>query len=214
MQRKECKTFMAKENQRKVQAQKTKKLIYDQATRLIKENGFYNVSIEDITTAAGVSVGTFYYYFENKDDLVLLWADDLDQQYVDYYDNEIKKPQRRNALEILEGIITLSMEIYSDMGAEFATVSYSYIMRNPEANERYVGSFRVYRQIIRKLIHEAQEQGLIRNDMRLESIVQSFYKATRGGVMDWCINGGNEGIKSFTSDFIRCFIDGIKPQTI
>ena len=204
--------FMEKVNKRTIQAQKTKKLIFDQATRLIKEKGFYNVSIEDITSAVGVSVGTFYYYFQNKDDLVLLWADDLDQQYSDYYKKETSRKKRKNVLEILEGILDLSMAIYSGMGAEFATVSYSYIMRNSEANERFTGSFRVYRQIIRNLINEGREKGLIRDDMSVESMVQNFYKATRGGIMDWCVNGSNKNIKEFTRDFLRCFLDGIKPQ--
>ena len=204
---------MRKLNKRKLQAQETRQLIYNQATRLIREKGFYNVSIEDITSAADVSIGTFYYYFQNKDDLLLLWADNLDQHYSDYYEGEIEKPNRKNALEILEGMLNFSLEIYSDLGAEFATVSYSYIMRNKQANERYAGSYRVYRRIIRSLIHEAQEQGLIRKDMQLESIVQNFYKVARGGIMDWCINGGDKDIKEFSSDFIRCFIDGIKPQT-
>ena len=203
---------MAKANKRALQAQETKKLIYEHATRLIREKGFFNVVIEEITAAAGVSVGTFYYYFKNKDDLALMLADDLDRHYTNYYEKEISKPKRRNSLQILEGIINLSMEIYSGLGAEFATVAYSYIMRNPEANERYNGRLRVYRQIVRSLIREGQQNKLIRKDMDIESLVQNFYKATRGGIMDWCINGVNVDIKKYSRDFIRCFIDGLKPQ--
>ena len=208
---KEDSGLMARVTKRTLQAKETKKLIYEHATRLIREKGFNNVLVEDITTAAGVSVGAFYYYFKSKEDIVLMWADDLDDHYVEYYEREMEKKPRKNSLEILEGIINLSMKMYCELGRDFATISYSYIMRNTEANERYSSYFRVYRQIVRGLINEGQAVNHIRNDIPLENLVQNFYKATRGGIMDWCCSGGDEDIVEYTHYFLRCFIDGLRP---
>ena len=135
--------ILEKQSKRALQAEQTKRLLYQQATRLMKEKGFYNVSIEDIAKASGVSTGTFYYYFESKEDLMLIWADELDQHYVDYYNREMQRIPQRSVLEILQGIINLSLEIYCALGRDFAVVSYSYIMRSAKANERYSDSFRI-----------------------------------------------------------------------
>ena len=55
---------------RKTQSEENKKRIIRAASALIGERGFDNVSVSDITEAAGVSKGAFYIHFRSKEDLV------------------------------------------------------------------------------------------------------------------------------------------------
>lgn len=55
---------------RQARAAKTRKRIISAAKKLITENGFENVFIEDIAKEAGVSTGSFYTYFKKKEDIV------------------------------------------------------------------------------------------------------------------------------------------------
>lgn len=43
----------------------------DAALRIFAQNGMVSVGIIDITKAAGISAGTFYLYFENKEELLI-----------------------------------------------------------------------------------------------------------------------------------------------
>lgn len=58
--------------------------LLDAANRLIREEGFPALRIEEVTERAGLSVGTFYLYFEGKDDLftslVVAHTEDLRRQ--------------------------------------------------------------------------------------------------------------------------------------
>ena len=45
---------------------KTLKRILDVSTQMFYEKGYHNTSINDISEAAGVALGTFYIYFEGK----------------------------------------------------------------------------------------------------------------------------------------------------
>ncbi|MEM6283548.1 MAG: TetR/AcrR family transcriptional regulator [Chloroflexota bacterium] len=49
--------------------------IMDATRQLIVERGFHNTPMSQIASQAGVSAGTVYHYFENKDDLIrqLYW---------------------------------------------------------------------------------------------------------------------------------------------
>jgi len=46
-----------------------KKLIFHAATEVFIQNGYHKTTVKDIVDKAGVSVGTFYLYFENKEDI-------------------------------------------------------------------------------------------------------------------------------------------------
>lgn len=58
-------------NKRQISAQNTKRKLIATALKLFKDTGFYDINVEDITRAAGVSKGTFYTYFKRKEDVVL-----------------------------------------------------------------------------------------------------------------------------------------------
>ena len=49
----------------------TKEKIIDAATRYFCENGFYTASIRKLAQAANISIGSFYFYFKDKDELFL-----------------------------------------------------------------------------------------------------------------------------------------------
>ena len=49
---------------REDQALQTKNKIIEAAKKLIIENGFDNVSVDDITKLAGVAKGSYYVYFK------------------------------------------------------------------------------------------------------------------------------------------------------
>lgn len=49
---------------------KTKKKILDVAEKLFSEKGYDAVSVDNITKTAGIAKGLFFYYFENKQDIL------------------------------------------------------------------------------------------------------------------------------------------------
>ncbi len=55
---------------RKLQAQKTKQLLYDTAISLFHTKGFEQTTIDDIVKKAGVSTGSFYVHFRTKNHVI------------------------------------------------------------------------------------------------------------------------------------------------
>src|SRR5580704_15731227 len=53
--------------------------ILDAALRCFSRDGFHNTTTADIVRESGVSQGTLYLYFANKDDIVVALADDRHQ---------------------------------------------------------------------------------------------------------------------------------------
>lgn len=55
----------------KTEEQKDEKriLIFETSAKIFAEKGYHQTSVKDITKAANISVGTFYLYFKNKEDV-------------------------------------------------------------------------------------------------------------------------------------------------
>mgnify|MGYP002516402318 CR=1 FL=1 len=54
----------------------TKTRIFQAAKRILKKNGYENLSIKNICEEAGVSNGSFYHHFKTKDDLLSYYIEE------------------------------------------------------------------------------------------------------------------------------------------
>ncbi len=71
-----------------------KQQILDAASRLLQEKAFSAISLADIARSSGISKGTLYYYYNNKDDILFDVADSyldrLAQSLFEWIDNPQK----------------------------------------------------------------------------------------------------------------------------
>ena len=74
-----------KKRTRSEQAAYTKKNLTEAAIRLFAERGYHNVSIADICSSVGVTVGVFYHYFKTKSDVYRAVSTDTDELFRSRY---------------------------------------------------------------------------------------------------------------------------------
>jgi len=58
-----------------------KKHIIDIATKVFATNGYHGTTVKDVVEEADISVGTFYFYFKNKEDLFETLYDELSEEF-------------------------------------------------------------------------------------------------------------------------------------
>ena len=66
---------------RKKRTQNTRGKIIEAAWRLFYRQGYDDTTVEEIIEESGTSRGSFYHYFQGKDDLLSTLADVFDQKY-------------------------------------------------------------------------------------------------------------------------------------
>ncbi len=67
------------------------KTILNSASTLISQKGYNQASIEEIADLAEVSVGTVYFYFKNKEDLLINLIEELGHVLRDFLGDKFKK---------------------------------------------------------------------------------------------------------------------------
>lgn len=80
------------------------------AAALFAEQGVGDTAVSDIVKTAGVAQGTFYLYFESKDDVICAVVEELIDRMVEHIEEALADPDRR-AVEKLEAMAAALLEI-------------------------------------------------------------------------------------------------------
>ena len=138
--------------------------ILDAALRVFSERGYRTTRLEDVGEAAGVTKGTIYHYFANKEEL-LLRAIDLS---VERAFEQASETLRNETGSASARIGQLARRWFSGVSRERIAVR-TLLMQSaaheaPEVYRRWLGSCAAGTRVIATLIEEGQASGEFRRD--------------------------------------------------
>ena len=178
---------------------------------MFNEKGFDNVTIGEIAAAAGVSVGTIYHYYKNKNEIMANYHQELDTSYEKYYRDVILSPefQDTSTIEKLRQTMIFICETTAGQGVESIRIVYPYLMRNEEFSARLMHKDRPYMQILQHLFCEAQARGDISSEEEITQLVHETTMLVRGCISEWSIGGGKQDIRTTCSHLINTYLQGL-----
>ncbi|MEN1759950.1 TetR/AcrR family transcriptional regulator [Anoxynatronum sibiricum] len=169
---------------RQKQAIETKQKILETATRLFEQRGFREITVTDICREAGISVGTYYYYYPTKYAVLeKIFAD------IDDYFREVVTPQiaelrvsgiRAQVLTFFDAYAHYTVE----QGLGFVKKLYEVQNNLFRVKGRYL---QVY---LAEIITRGQETGELATDLSPEEMVDYLFVAARGVVYHWALHDG------------------------
>lgn len=133
-----------------------KQKILNTARKLFSEKGYHGVSVPDIARASEASVGSIYYVFKDKEDILLSLLGDLNSVYQEVFQRgrEIANPLERfeYAVRGLYRSIDEEWELFIILYKDYGTLDKD-TLRQVLKMERETSS------VIAQMIHDGQEQG-------------------------------------------------------
>lgn len=174
------------------------------AAKLIAREGIESLTVRSVCSEAGLSVGTFYYFFEDKNDLMMSFIGGMS-----FADEELTAPLRDVAGRITE-LYMLLIRRYMNFGREFVRSFY-----NPRNKilSAYMGEHEgkfapgTVMERSEQELNNALCEGIItlpegRTTHRLAANICSIVK---GCVFEWCISDAVD-IESITEEIIRDYL--------
>jgi AcrR family transcriptional regulator len=150
----------------------TRRVIRNEAMRLIEENGYANTTVEQIAEAAEVSPSTFFRYFPSKE--MVLMANDLDQVTIDALEQQ---PADMPSLQAFRRALEITMTTLSEDQWRFERARLRMVLSIPELK---AAQFVEYRHTVAKLIEaDCRRTGREPDDFE----VRVFVGALAGGLM-------------------------------
>jgi AcrR family transcriptional regulator len=166
-------------------AENTKQAIIEQAAALFNKKGYAATSIPEITSAKGVTKGSFYGNFKNKEEIELAAFDYNIQRMNTALRNEIVK--RDNAIDKL-----LAFEEYYFEGMKHNRLPAGCAILNtaieaddthPKLNERVISALENWKNSIINIIEKGKKYGQIKAEINAEDYAILFIAMIEGGVM-------------------------------
>lgn len=173
---------MKKFTSRQLQAQKTKRRIYNAAVDLFSKQGFDNTTIEDISRKADVSVGAFYHYYSSKTEIY----SELYKKIDGYYENTVADQLVHE--DFYENVI-LYFKHYAEFINARGVDTVKQLFNNQ--NVLFLDKSRYKYKLLAEVLKKGEEKNLLTKDMSLDEIEEFLMVVSRGAVYDWLLHGGD-----------------------
>lgn len=190
-------------------ANERRERIIGAAWKLFREKGFAEATINDIINEAGISKGTFYYYFRSKDDLLDTLSEILDREY------ERLDGVEPQDLSCFDKLMWLNYEVHSFMekNIDYRLLSYLYSAQIiKEDFSSLLNRNRYYYRYVERLMYEGQKNGELTDEMTVSEMVSFFSMGERALVTEWCMQNGSFSFGEYSRKLFPIMMQGLKKR--
>lgn len=183
--------------------------IVETSWKLFHEKGFGETTINDIIREAGISKGTFYYYFRSKDNLLDTLSDVLDAEYMRLAE---ELPEDMNAFDKL---VQLNYEVHTFINdnIDYKLLAYLYSTQIiKDHSSSLLDRNRYYFRLLEQIIEEGRSKGELTEELSVSETVKYYGLEERALVTDWCMNNGNYHLGEYSKKMFPMMIEGIRKR--
>ena len=184
-----------------------KQKLIDTTVELIKKYGADTITVRSVCEEAGLSIGTFYHHFQNKDDLLMYFV-----REASFDTFVLETPLEDVAGRICELYMHL-IDRYLTLGEEFMK---SFYTTGNKALSAYMGQENgcfadgtVMARCERELI-DAREQGFLKKDADPHQLSRDICTIVKGCVFEWALDDGRMDIAESLHRIVKAYLETYK----
>ena len=182
--------------------QDSKQKIIEATIRLIQKNGADSVTVRNVCTEADSSIGTFYHYFKDKDDLLMYFI-----QEIPFKECKLTKDLSQPADRIIELYMKL-VNRYLDLGLDFmksfySTTNSSLCSYMSEIDGKFLNGTVMAR--CEEELLQAKELGFIKKSVDIHTMSMDICTVIKGCIFEWCLTDGKSDIEKSIDRIIHSY---------
>lgn len=189
---------MAKKNTRN-----TRGKIIDAAWMLFYRQGYDDTTVEEIIDESGTSRGSFYHYFQGKDNLLSTLADVFDRKYEELAETMDPEMDRFDQLMYLNRELFAMLENSISLDLVARLYSSQLVTRGDKS---LLDHGRTYYKLLRQIVLQGQERGELRKDVTVSELVRVYALCERALIYDWCLSGGDYSLTQYSRTMMPMFL--------
>lgn len=191
---------------RELSAQETRRKLVAAASRIVREKGLAETTIEEICDACGLAKGTFYIYFKRKEDVlkelncvagfqdILATAQKLDAPLIDrltFFMTEFARYIEQSSLKLCQDWVRNSA--------------------TPDRDKNVAGMEKLLldRTLLRSLLVDGVSRGEVKSTAPLDALANALVDTLYGEMLTWVTLDGAEGYVQRTQEFCQLFLGAL-----
>jgi len=191
-------------------AEKTRQFIIEKTAPIFNTKGYAGTSISDITTATGLTKGSIYGNFANKDEVALA-AFDHNHKIVQ---GIIRAEMSRQ--DTIKEKLLVYVHVYNDYlkhsfpegGCPLLNTAIEADDTHPALKKKVCDAITSWKKSIISLVEQGIASKEFRNDVNPEEVALTIIALTEGGIMIRKVTG-NQNYKKIINDAIVALVQGL-----
>jgi len=189
--------------QKQERSQETTAAIMQAAMKLSLIKGIDNVTVRDICSEAGISVGAFYHHFTSRQELLQRSFEAFDQVLTRHMAQRyLSKPPH----EALTDLLIFQIRFMSREGAGLIAHYYQALLSCPSPDA--VSFDRAYHRAVLDCVQRLSDAGQLYPDCEPRNIADLCITFVRGCLLDWCLHDQSYDIVAHTRSVLPIFVRG------
>lgn len=131
------------------------------AVKVFAERGYHGTTVRDVLAEAGVSTGSFYFYFSNKEELFETLYDEMNQTYLNVIQNAVDSLSE-NLIESICKAITLALWSFQRNKELGRIMLIEAVGLNPRFEQKRAANNKRFSMILEDVFSGMQDKGIIR----------------------------------------------------
>ena len=182
--------------------------IIESTIDIIREKGADRVTVRNVCARADVSIGTFYHYFRDKDDLMMYFV-----RETPFSTAVLEKPVSDISSRLCE-LYMILINRYLELGEDFMKSFYSTSNRSlsaymSEQNGSFLDGTVMQRSELE--LNGAIKAGFVRNDIDAHRVCMDVCTIVKGCVFEWCLVDGKmnieDSLKRILDNYLRPYLN-------
>lgn len=162
----------------------TREKLIVEASRIIRQKGFQNTSVNDLVAATGVKKGSLYFHFPGKDELGLAVLERARERFLEFFETALLGTTPGESLGcFFDAVVAYHQRSGFVGGCIFGNTA----LEMGDGNERFIALVdQVFREMTDRLtevISAAQQSGQVRDDLPAAVLAEQVVMTLEGGIM-------------------------------
>jgi len=171
---------------KKEQAERTRALILSEAIKLFAKQGFAPTSTQDLAKAIGMTTGTLYWHFKDKEDLLIAVLEELEGRLIAQLTAPSDGPMPDGLIGTMEALIArvaATVERHQNNFLVVGVIGAEATDTNPRVEKALRSAYGKFASVASALLEQAKKEGLLDSAFDCACGAQMFIGMYMGAVL-------------------------------
>lgn len=157
--------------------------ILDTAAKVFSERGYHGTTVRDVLSEAGVSTGSFYFYFSNKEELFETLYDEMNMMYLNVIEYGVEHLLDKPVESVCTAII-LALRVFRKNRSLGRIMLIEAVGLNPRFEQKRAANNKRFSVLLEEFFGEMQKKGIV-NLPSTKIAAISFMGSVYTFITDW-----------------------------